>query len=64
VAFDYAFARDARLGLGFWFVWEANRQVPKMNDQDLLHADALLALYFLSTYRLPPEGRRRINSRA
>ena len=58
VAFDYAFTRDVRLGLGFWFVWEANRQVPKLNDQDLLHTDALLALYFLSTYRLPPEKPR------
>ena len=55
VAFDYAFTRDAKLGLGFWFICEVKLQAARISDQNLLHIDALLALYFLSVYRLPPE---------
>ena len=55
-AVEYAFARDAKLGLGFWFVQKIRSLMPNIKDPELLHADALLALYFLSSYRLPPEG--------
>jgi hypothetical protein len=59
VAMEYAFARDAKLGLGFWFVREIQPLMAKTTDPELLHTEALLALYFLSAYRLPPEGRGR-----
>jgi len=55
VAIDYAFARDAKLGLGFWFIREIKNLLATVDDADLLHTDALLALYFLSVYRLPPK---------
>ena len=55
VAFEYAFARDVKLGVGFWFTREVKHLAAKTSDPELLHTDALLALYFLSTYRLPPE---------
>jgi len=55
-ALEYAFGRDARLGLGFWFVIEVKQRMGTISDPELLHTDALLALYFLSTYRLPTEG--------
>ena len=57
VAFDYVFTRDAKLGLGFWFVGEVKHLAVKTDDMELLHIDALLALYFLSAYRLPPPPR-------
>jgi hypothetical protein len=47
--------RDTRLGLGFWFVIEVKRRMGETADAELLHTDALLALYFLSAYRLPPD---------
>ena len=56
-AVEYAFARDAKLGLGFWFVQKIRSLMPNIKDPELLHTDALLALYFLSAYRLPPEKR-------
>jgi hypothetical protein len=56
-AVEYAFARDAKLGLGFWFVQKIRSLMPSIKDPELLHTDALLALYFLSAYRLPPEKR-------
>jgi len=59
VALDYAFGRDGKLGLGFWFIREAERLTRGVNDAELVHADALLALYFLSAYRLPPEPQPR-----
>ncbi len=55
VALEYAFARDAELGLGLWFAREVRQRAGQTKDPELLHIDALLALYFLSTYRLPPE---------
>ena len=55
VALEYALARDVRLGIGFWFMQEVRRRMDGVKDPELLHADALLALYFLSAYRLPPE---------
>ncbi|MBE3097665.1 MAG: MFS transporter [Planctomycetes bacterium] len=57
VALEYALARDAKLGVGFWFMQEARRYIEKARDAELVHIDALLALYFLSAYRLPPEPR-------
>ena len=57
VAVEYAFARDAKLGLGFWFVQKIRSLADKIKDPELLHSDALLALYFLSAYRLPPAPR-------
>ena len=59
VALDFAFGQDVRLGLGYWFVQETRRRMATIDDEELLHIDALLALYFLSVYRLPP-GRRPI----
>ena len=47
--------RDTRLGLGFWFIIEVNRRMGETADAELLHTDALLALYFLGAYRLPAE---------
>lgn len=47
--------RDTRLGLGFWFVIEVKRRLGETSDPELLHTDALLALYFLGAYRLPRE---------
>jgi hypothetical protein len=57
LALEYALARDARLGVGFWFMQEARRYIENARDAELVHIDALLALYFLSAYRLPPEPR-------
>jgi len=53
VVIDYVFARDAELGLGFWFIREIKNLLATVDDADLLHTDALLTLYFLSAYRLP-----------
>jgi len=53
VALDYAFPRDPKLGLGFWFIREVKTLMGKIGDPVLLHIDALLALYFLSVYRAP-----------
>jgi len=50
-ALVYAFGRDAKLGLGFWFAMEAKRVMGHCDDAELLHIDALLGLYFLSSYR-------------
>jgi len=57
-ALEYALLRDTRLGLGFWFVIEVKRRMGETADAELLHTDALLALYFLGAYRLPPEKPR------
>jgi len=57
VAIDFAFGRDVKLGLGFWFALEVKRRMGATDDAELLHIDALLTLYFLSVYRLPPPGR-------
>jgi len=54
-ALEYAILRDTRLGLGFWFVIEVKRRMGETADAELLHTDALLALYFLGAYRLPRE---------
>jgi hypothetical protein len=54
-ALEYALLRDTRLGLGFWFVIEVKRRMGETADAELLHTDALLALYFLGSYRLPRE---------
>lgn len=54
VALEYAFARDAKLGLGLWFAHEIKQRAGQITDSELLHIDVLLALYFLSAYRLPP----------
>ena len=54
-ALEYALGRDVRLGLGFWFVLEVKRRLGETSDPELLHTDALLALYYLGTYRLPRE---------
>ncbi|MGB2975100.1 MAG: HEAT repeat domain-containing protein, partial [Phycisphaerae bacterium] len=54
-ALEYALGRDVKLGLGFWFIMEIKRLLGKTGDPELLHTDALLALYFLGTYRLPPD---------
>jgi HEAT repeat protein len=51
-ALEYALGRDVRLGLGFWFVTEVKRRLGETSEPELLHTDALLALYFLGTYRL------------
>jgi HEAT repeat protein len=59
VALEYALARDAKLGVGFWFMQEARRHLEKAKKPEIAHIDALLALYFLSAYRLPPEPRAR-----
>jgi HEAT repeat protein len=56
MALEYALARDAEFGLGFWFIREVRQRMTDATDPALLHIDALLALYFLSTYRLPPPG--------
>ena len=56
-ALEYALARDVELGVGFWFMQQARIYMVKSTDMDMLHADALLALYFLSQYRLPSEPR-------
>jgi len=57
VALEYALARDVRLGIGFWFMQEVRRRMAGVKDPELLQTDALLALYFLSAYRLPAEAR-------
>ena len=54
-ALEYAILRDTRLGLGFWFVIEVKRRLGETGDVELLHTDALLALYFLGSYRLLPD---------
>ena len=59
MALEYALARDVRLGIGFWFMQEVRRRMDAVKDPELLHTDALLALYFLSAYRLPAEPRVR-----
>ena len=53
LALEYAFARDVKLGLGFWFIGEVSRRADSIKNADLLQVDALLALYFLSRYRPP-----------
>jgi len=53
VLMDYAFGWDFKLGLGMWFVTEVKQRMGQVGDPELLHANALLALYFLSAYRLP-----------
>ena len=55
-ALEYTILRDTRLGLGFWFVIEVKRRLGEASDPELLHTDALLALYFLGSYRLRPES--------
>jgi hypothetical protein len=57
VALEYALARDVKLGIGFWFMQEVRRRMDGVKDPELLYTDALLALYFLSAYRLPAEPR-------
>jgi HEAT repeat protein/MFS family permease len=52
-ALEYALARDVRLGIGFWFIGQARMHMAAGQTADLLHTDALLALYFVSQYRLP-----------
>jgi HEAT repeat protein len=59
VALEYALARDVKLGIGFWFMQEVRRRMASVKDPELLQTDALLALYFLSAYRLPDEPRAR-----
>jgi hypothetical protein len=63
VVIDYVFARDAELGLGFWFIREIKNLLATVDDADLLHTDALLTLYFLSAYRLPrpPRNEKDLN---
>jgi len=57
VLVDFAFGHDARLGLGLWYLREARSLTAGAEDGELAHAYALLALYFLSAYRLPADPR-------
>jgi HEAT repeat protein len=57
MALEYALARDVELGIGFWFIQQARIYMAKSTDPDMLLTDALLAVYFMSQYRLPPEPR-------
>ncbi len=50
---DYAFAHDAKLGLGLWFATEVRHRMGQVSDAELLQIDALLGVYFLSAYRPP-----------
>jgi MFS family permease len=54
---EYALVRDVHLGLGFWFATEVRRTMGRIADPGLLQIDALLAAYFLSTYRPRPARR-------
>jgi len=56
IALEYAMVRDAKLGLGLWFVTEIQHRMGQVADPELLHTDVLLALYFLARYRLPPNS--------
>ncbi len=58
VIVEYAFARDARLGLAWWFTDEVRRRMGRVSDPELLQIDCLLALYWLARYRLPEAGPR------
>ena len=50
-ALGFAFMHNPRLGLGMWFAVEVKQRLPALRGTDLLEIDALLGLYFLSTYR-------------
>jgi len=50
-AMGFAFMHNPRLGLGLWFAAEVKMRLPALKGTDLLEVDALLGMYFLSSYR-------------
>ncbi len=50
-ALGFAFMHNPRLGLGLWFAVEVKMRLPTLGGSELLELDALLGMYFLSSYR-------------
>ncbi len=50
-ALGIAFMHSPRLGLGLWFATEVRARLEELQKSGLLEIDALLGLYFLSSYR-------------
>jgi HEAT repeat protein len=50
-ALGFAFMHNPALGLGVWFATEVKRHLEALRGTDLLEIDALLGMYFLSSYR-------------
>ena len=50
-ALGFAFMHSPALGLGVWFASEVKARLPSLRGTDLLEIDALLGMYFLSSYR-------------
>ena len=50
-ALGFAFMHSPTLGLGVWFASEVKARLHSLRDTDLLEIDALLGMYFLSSYR-------------
>ncbi len=48
ILMECAFIRDARLGLGFWFINEVRNHLDSVSNPDILRYDALLTAFFLS----------------
>ena len=50
-ALGFAFMHSPTLGLGLWFASEVRSRLTVLRGTDLLEIDALLGMYFLSSYR-------------
>jgi hypothetical protein len=54
-ALGFAFMHSPTLGLGLWFATEVRSRRAALRGTELLEIDALLGIYFLSSYREPTE---------
>jgi hypothetical protein len=54
-ALGFAFMHNPRLGLGLWFAVEVRMSLAALAGSEMLEVDALLGMYFLSSYRETPE---------
>jgi hypothetical protein len=50
-AMGFAFMHNPKLGLGLWFASEVKSWLGSLRETELLEIDALLGMYFLSSYR-------------
>jgi hypothetical protein len=50
-AMGFAFMHNPKLGLGLWFAAEVKNRLSALRGTELIEVDALLGLYFLSTWR-------------
>jgi hypothetical protein len=50
-AMGFAFMHNPKLGLGLWFAAEVKNRLPALRGTELIEVDALLEMYFLSTWR-------------